>query len=483
MRVKTAVSWALGAQYAAFVAQFAASIYLARHFITPADLGLFSAATATTAIITSFQDFGLTRHLVGLTRLRRRDLSGALALSLMLAGLAALICYFIAWPLGQLLNMPAIATYISILGTASLFTPMTLAPLVLLQRKMNFKAIAAVETGCLLVNIATSILLAHQEWGAGALVSGLFCQQLSRMLIAQSVTGGVWISPRWSFAQRKIIRYGQATTLMNALWMASDRLPSLIIGHQLGQIAVGLFARAEGLTVTLRTLLSNAAGGALYAALAQARARGAPLPPLYERIVSGYCALSWPALASVAILAEPIVFLLFGDQWRAAAPVLRWLALSQMFFVSLPLHVELPLLLGQTRPIVWRSLLDSALSIALIGLGAWFSVTAAAAMRLLFGFIWFGIHAPQLSRIAGLSWSCLSKIYLHAFVLSLAAISPAALSLVLDVNLDGSGQLASVTLLGFFCWLIAAFALSHPAAGIIRQIASHAKLTVSNRAV
>lgn len=483
MRVQAAVSWALGAQYAAFAGQFAASIYLARHFITPADLGLFSAATATTAIITSFQDFGLTRHLIGLPRLRRRDLSGALALSLMLAGMAALMCYFVAWPISELLNTPAIANYIALLGTAALFTPMTLAPLVLLQRRMNFRAIAVVETGCLLVNIAMSIMLAHLGWGAGALVSGLFCQQLSRMLIAQFVVGGIWIRPRWSFAKRKIIRYGQATTLMNALWMASDRLPSLFIGHQLGQAAVGLFARAEGLAVTLRTLLSNAAGGALYAALAKAHARGEPLPPLYERIVSGYCALSWPALAGVAILAEPIVLLLFGDQWRAAAPVLRWLALSHMLFVSLPLHVELPLLLGQTRPIVWRSLLDSSLSITLIGLGASFSITMAAAMRLVFGVIWFGIHAPQLARSLGLSWSCMSRMYLNALALSIAAISPATLSLLLGVNLDSGGPMASVTLMGIVCWLIAAFALRHPAANIIRQIAAKAKLTVFNHAI
>ena len=61
MSVRTAAAWAITSQYASFAIQFVTSVVLARWFISPADLGLFSISFAAVTLVAFLQDFGVTR--------------------------------------------------------------------------------------------------------------------------------------------------------------------------------------------------------------------------------------------------------------------------------------------------------------------------------------------------------------------------------------------------------------------------------------
>lgn len=478
-RLAGAVSWTLGARYLGFVLQFAVGLYLARHYITPSDLGAFSSAAAASAILTSFQDFGLARYLIGLRRIRRRDLWSAFSLSALLACGAALLNLAAAWPLGHLLNIPSLPTLMVVLSLSALCTPVSLLPLVLLQRSMNFQALARVELGSSLASLGTTFLLAQAGQGALALACGYFALQASRALFAQIAVGGIWPRPAGRGAKRTILRYGQTITLMNSFWLASDWVPHLLIARHLGQSALGLFARAEGLALMLRDMLASAAGSVFYAAFARTRAAGQPLRPLYEDVVTSYCVLAWPALAGLAILADPIIALLYGHQWSGAATALRWVALSHMCFVALPLHVELPMLLGQTRPLLWRCLSDSVLAILLVAVGAWYGITAAAVMRLVFGLLWLFIHVPPMFRILELDRRRMARIYGKSLLLTFATIAPASFwQCVRPEVAISAAQAILLSATGLGCWAVCAFALRHPAADMMRHLIYRARQSV-----
>ena len=76
---------------------------------------------------------------------------------------------------------------------------------------------------------------------------------------------------------------------------------------------------------------------------------GEPLGPPYLRVVAAYTGVTWPAMAGIAVLAEPIINLLYGARWIGAAQLLGWVALSQLCYVALPLKGDLPVLLGRRR--------------------------------------------------------------------------------------------------------------------------------------
>ena len=60
MSVRAAALLAMASQYGAFLIQLAASVILARWFISPEQLGLFSIAFAFIGLIAVLQEFGIT---------------------------------------------------------------------------------------------------------------------------------------------------------------------------------------------------------------------------------------------------------------------------------------------------------------------------------------------------------------------------------------------------------------------------------------
>ena len=203
-----------------------------------------------------------------------------------------------------------------------------------------------------------------------------------------------------------------------------SKLPELIIGRLINEAAVGLFARAGGLAMQLRTLVSGAVASVFYPAFARVRDRGDPLGPPYQRVVASYCAVTWPSMAGLAVLAEPLIRLLYGERWVGAAPLLQWIAISQICFVALPLHVELPILQGRMKALIHRNVLDTLASVGLLAAGAWFGLQGAAASRLAYGVVWIAIYANFLQQLIGFRWRAMLAIYVRSALATLAAIAP-----------------------------------------------------------
>ena len=80
-------------------------------------------------------------------------------------------------------------------------------------------------------------------------------------------------------------------------------------------------------------------------------------------MLAAYTGVTWPAMAGIAVLAEPLIRLLYGERWMAAAPLLTWVALSQIGYVALPLYADLPVLMGRLKPLMRCMIIETVLSV------------------------------------------------------------------------------------------------------------------------
>jgi len=161
------------------------------------------------------------------------------------------------------------------------------------------------------------------------------------------------------------------------------------------------------------------------------RDRGDPLGAPYLRVVAAYTGISWPALAGVAVLAQPLIITLYDKRWMAAAPLLIWAALAQLCYASLPLHADLPILLDRIPAMIRRLIVDTLASILLLALSAPFGIEWVALSRLVHGLLWIMIYAPFMRAILNFSWRDLMHIYAKSFLATLAAIAPLLISYAL----------------------------------------------------
>lgn len=465
MSVSGAALLAMASQMGAFSIQFAASVVLARWFIDPEELGLFTIAFSFVSLLAVLQEFGINRFVAGEKDLDDDKLRTAFTVSLTVSWTIAVLCVALAWPAAAFYDLTGLLPLLLVVAASYFFVPLATVPMALLHREMDFKSNTMIEIGVVLTNAAIAIALAWRGHGAMALAWGAFAQQVARAGIAQWRVGGkLPIPPRLDGAM-PVLRFGGFSTLLNGLAQLGSRLPELLIGRLLDTVAVGLFARGYGLAWQLRWLVSGGLATVFYPAFARFRDRGDPLGPHYERVTASFTAITWPTMAGLAACAVPVVSILYGERWLGAANPLAWIAISQVLFIALPLHVELPILLGRMRPLLWRFGLDTLVSVVLLAIGALYSLEAAAASRVAYGLAWLAIHAPFLHSVVGFRWRALARIWLQSALVTGLAVLPVWLSYVWIAPAAQAGfvQVFCAAMAGVLLWLVALRQVRHPA--------------------
>lgn len=473
MSVRVAAAWALGSQYTSFTIQFAASVVLARWFIDPAELGLFSIAFAAVSLVAFLQDFGVNRYIAGERDLTDEKLHTAFTISIVfawsIAGLALLMAVPIAWFYAD----PRLLPITLVIAASYLLVPLAIVPQALRQRALDYRSNTMIEVSSALANAAVAVTLAWKGYGALALAWGAFAQQAARLIVSQWRAGLVLPWPLRLKGARPVLEIGATNSVLAVAGALIARSPELVIGRLIGAAATGLFARGAGLALQLRLLVAGAVTGVFYPAFRQVRDSGAALGPPYLRVVAAYTAVTWAAMAGIAVLAEPLVRLLYGARWAEAAPLLTWLALAQCCYVALPLAADLPLLLDRKTALVRRTLVDAAVSVALLAAAAPFGLMWVAASRLVHGLASIAIYWGMMRAMLGYKARDLLAIQLRSGLSALAAALPslALYGLWAGPEQAGAGQIAVSALAGGIAWLISLRLLRHPALAEITGLA------------
>jgi O-antigen/teichoic acid export membrane protein len=306
-------------------------------------------------------------------------------------------------------------------------------------------------------------------YGGIALAWGAFAQQAARLVISQWRTGLMLPWPLRLAGAEPILRLGGTNSVLATAYSITGRAPELVIGRLIDTAAVGLFARASGLALQLRLLVAGAVTGVFYPAFRRVRDAGEPLGPPYLRVVAAYTGVTWPAMAGIAVLAQPIIHLLYGERWMAAAPLLGWVALSQLCYVAIPLNADLPVLLGRTKSLLHRTVLETVTSVLLLAVAAPFGLIWVAVSRFAHGLVFIALYAPLMKEMLGLSWRALAVIYLRSLAVTAAAVAPVLISYEVWHPAAEAGplQMLTTSALGAFFWLIALRIAGHPLFGEI----------------
>lgn len=457
MSVRNAAAWAIASQYTSFAILFVTSVVLARWFITPADLGLFSIAFAAVSLISFLQDFGITRYINGERDLTPEKIQTAFSVSAVFAFAVAVVALLAAWPIAWFYADARLLPITLVVAGSYLMIPFAVVPQALCQRKLDYRSNTMIEVGSAAANATIAVILAMRGHGALALAWGAFAQQFARMAVAQWRAGGMLPWPLRFDGTAPIVAIGKTNSVSAVCYAIVLRAPELLIGRTLGTVATGLFSRAAGLALQLRLLVAGAVTGVFYPAFRVVRDRGEPLGPPYLRVVGAYTGIAWPAMAGIAALAWPLVDILYGQVWLAAAPLLLWVALAQLCYVSVPLNEDLPILLNRMPQLIRRNVFDTVLSVSLLALAAPFGLEWVAISRFVHGLCWIALYAPFIKGLLGFSWRDLAGVWSKSAVVTAAAIAPVLLTFGLwrspqDV---GVGLVLALVLTGVACWLAA----------------------------
>jgi O-antigen/teichoic acid export membrane protein len=463
--VRTAAVWGMAGQYVAFIAQFITSVVISRFFLSPGEVGLFGTALAAAMMVAIFQDFGISRYVAGEPDLDDDKLRRCFSVSIMFAlGIGAIILA-LSYPTALFYNDLRLFPILATIAGSYLLVPFYVVPSALLQRRLDFRGLFFVNTGAAFVMMIVTIGLAANGWSAMSLAIGAVAQNVARAIIGQWASGAHPRLPLMLTGTGGILKFGSQASALALSGALGMRSPELIIGRMLGFAAVGLYGRAVSLSGQLRLLVSGAIGGVFFPAFARMRDRGEPFAPAYLRVVSAYSVTTWPAMAFLAAAAVPVVSILYGPVWAGVAPVLMLVAVSEIAFTALPLHMDIPVVLGKMRALLHRNLVDTAFSIAFLILAGMFSIEWAAASRLAYGIAWYAVYAGFLRGLIDFRWRDMIAVYVRSLACTLATVAPILIAYGMGLRPADTGlaALAATALAGCLCWALMLFVVRHPA--------------------
>lgn len=461
MSIRLAALWSVTGQWLVFALNFAVSVFLARYLLPPSALGTFSVGFAAAAMVSTLQDFGLTRFLVRTEQLTDQMLDTCTTITLCVGVAICLVIAGLSLPAAWYYANPRLVPIMLLIAAAFLLLPFNTVPISLLQRAVDYRSLAMINLAAAFANGAAAIVFAFRGYGAVALAFGFLAQQIARATMA------VLLAPRrplfrLSFkGARPIVSFGSGTTALAVSGAVGTRSPDLIIGSVLGMHAVGLFGRAAGMVEGLRVLLDGGISSVFFSHFAQLIRTRRELSTAYLNLVACYTSVMWPAMLFLSLLAGPVVTIVYGQGWAEAAQALRWVALSELIFFALPLHSDVPLLSGHLKALLVRNIIDTAVALICLVCFVRFGLAAAAAARLVYAVIWYAIYLGLMQRIVGFSQSALLGTQARSAACTLVAWLPIAVlsrgGEVLTLGIAVGGLIV-----GGGLWLVALAWFRHP---------------------
>lgn len=349
------------AQMARLIIQLGSLVIMSR-LLTPQQVGLVAMVIAVINVADLIRDFGLSSGAIQAKTLSRGERDNLFWVNLSLGLACMLVAAAIAPLLALLYSEPKVTLITLVLSLSFLLSGATTQYRAGLTRDMRFRQIAAVDVGAQVIATGTGITLAFNGFGYWAIVA----QQLTMVVCALigNVIFGAWVPrpPRRDVDTKKFFRFGGPILGTNLLGYALNNVDNIGLGAVAGPSAVGVYSRAYQLLMVPLGVLNGPMSGVAFPVLAKVQNDEERFVLFVRRLhlISAYFfGLGFGVMAG---LAWPIVDLLLGDQWSAAAPIVAVLALGGIFkaltmvfyqvYVARGATAELFKLYLRTRPVM-----------------------------------------------------------------------------------------------------------------------------------
>lgn len=472
MTVRRALAFSYIEKYGSFLLSLVSTAVISR-LLKPADIGVFAIGMSLVGVVAVIRELGVSTYLVQEAELSESRVRAAFTLAVMMGVGLCLALLTVSVPAGRFYKDSTVTTIIAILALNFALTPLASVSQSLLMREMRFSTLTWIRLAQSAILAGGSIVLAELGWGPLSLAWGAVLSSAANSIIS------LWIRPHPmrlildKDELRRVFSVGGPATAVNVVDEVVNSLPELVLGRTQTLAAAGLFSRGRGMSQMAHQLLARAAGPVFLAVFAERQREGVPLAPLYAKATACVLGLGWVALAMLVVLAEPVVRALFGPNWLAVVPLMRWLSVAAAVALVTSGAHHLLLASGGVRDVLRAKIATLPAQALPLVVGAFFGATRMAMAMVL--------SSAVASLLLGLAVRGRSGIRLRdqlipAFVslpIAFAGAAGASLGLLISVPYSALGAFEELLVGGSAGVAFAAGALivgSHPLRGEVAQL-------------
>ncbi len=323
--------WLMGWRVASRLLGLVNTVVLVR-LLTPSDFGLVALALSFSLAIDSVSYLGVPDALVREPTLDRAMYDTGFTMGALRGLLTTLVIAAAAWPAARFFGDPRLVYIFLALALGLFATTVENIGTVDFQRDLTFGKQFQLQIVPRIASIIVTLVCAvvwHSYW---ALIAGMLTNRGVRTVLTYvihpyrpSLTLRAW---------RRLIGFSFWSWALSMAALLQARADTIILGGYLTPTAVGVYSVGGEIGGLASSELMGPMTGALFAGFAAARRTGEGIGWAYLRAISLVVLLTLPASAGMAMLARPMMHLVFGTRWDAAVPLAQMFAFIGMFQVG-----------------------------------------------------------------------------------------------------------------------------------------------------
>ncbi len=468
---RRALAWSFAERYAGLIVALASTMLLAR-LLSPAEVGVYSLCAAFTAVAGILRDFGVSEYIIQERDLTRERLRAAYGLAFLFAWSIGGLIFLLRGVVAGFYDEPRVADVLAVLSLHFFLLPVSSPTFALLNRDMAFRPIFAVQLVSNVAQALFSVAAAFAGWGVMSLAWGPIVNVAVQAAMLFYLRPQDCMTLPGLTEARHVLKFGSMFVTSRTIEVLTRNAHDPIVAKQFDFTAVGLMSRAFGLIDLFHNNIGAAVVRVATPAFARQHRSGVELHEAYARATAIFASVSWAFFGFVALTAEPIIRVMFGEQWIAAAPLAVALAVS-----SLPqgLFALAPQMLSATGQVSRRlrvSLIYSPLHILLVLGASQFGLLAVASVWFVSNSLMLALYFRQLRLALGIRVGALLGPSFSSLVVAGASIAALWMGQQLMAPLR-PGPLLEILLgapLWAGAWWLAARQVSHPAYAELKQL-------------
>lgn len=309
------------------VGMFTLGLVLAR-LLAPGEFGVYATALVVQMLLTTANEVGSAAAVM------RHDgdvgpmLPTAWTLSLAWSALAFTAAQLLAPAIAAALGSPEATGLLRLMACSVLLDGLAAVPAAMLVRELLQTRRLIADVSGMGVNLLLTASLAFAGFGPWSLAIGNVGGTVL-VVVLLIVLSGTY--PRLGFDRGhsgEVIRCGAAMMGSSLLLVSLQGAPQLVTGSVLGATALGFFYIANNVANWPVSVVSNVLERIALPTFSRARDQGGDMSAALAGVVGLVGGAVLTCGTCLAVLAEPIVRLLYGQSWLPAVPALVGLAVA-----------------------------------------------------------------------------------------------------------------------------------------------------------
>ncbi|MDP2181956.1 MAG: lipopolysaccharide biosynthesis protein [Actinomycetota bacterium] len=327
VRTARGAAWTGIAQLIAQPLTILVGVALAR-LLSPADFGLTGMAAIYLGLVGLVNEFGLTSAVIQAPDLSEERLSSIFWLNMAIGLVSALFVAASSLPLAAYFHEPRLKQIVLVLSLSFLLASVPAIHSALLNRRMQFRALAAFQLAGTVLGSVMSVGMAFAGAGVWSLVvPGMVAGTLPSVLIWRHADWTPRLEFRWDEC-RSLAKFGASVTGSGLFNYGYTNTDYLVVGRQFGAGVLGAYTLAYNLVMFPFRKVSQTLSAAIFPAFSSVQNDIERMARAYLRTSRWLAILTWAPLAAAAVLGHQLIVGLYGPKWAAAVVPFQILCLA-----------------------------------------------------------------------------------------------------------------------------------------------------------